>query len=327
MKKYFISILLLATFVAHGQKPKKTFDHTEFSKQVVLGIAYSMDGSYLDYNAQQYIIIKTGKTSSEISEMAANYKASCEKDLVEIRNQKLAIMVETVDVSVIQESPYKVADIIIHSTYDGKKIDLKLTNCIQTDRSWFLGDHITASGDGVSVPHVVTQYNQTTDTVQAIQTSETLETTTTTNENESSTTVEDPILPTEFQSLIGTWSISQVTVNGKEKSNIGYNGDFSFIAQYLDDEMWLGGNPREMTFHADGTLTYDDFFVQKREIVSSTWNLQTSENEDGSFSYTLWIEKITNNGTTGCIHTNFLIKDGVMTFQYIDADVKYLLKL
>jgi hypothetical protein len=571
MKKYLFSFLLLTTVVAFGQKPKKTFDHTEFAKQVVLGIGYSMEGSYIDYNAQQFIILKTGKTSTEISEMAANYKASCEKDLVEIRNQKLPIVVETVDMVVLQDSPYKVADITIHSTYSGRKIDLKLTNCIQTDRTWVLGDHILASGEGVAAPVVTNDNNQTTGLANAIQNSETQEesikgtsiptkgyvgtrftqvgndpssqyilhdqiglplsgylitwsgekkeavivyqepeklfsfafdlaickeangkkadilnpqnepnfaswvkketlrafyvggqlyfqampgqwyilmsegairklvnidkttvngvnsyvvnewvqklntapigtsgmmlsfknsmsslvhehaemaekislkeegyqwknferlvkeynlwydqqtglpavnyvfdiagaakpittstnnttsvsqenTTTTTTENESSSSTENPSLPAEFQTLIGTWSFSIATVNGKERSTTGYNGDFSYSTQYLDDEMWLGGNPREMTFHADGTLTYDELFVQKREVISSTWSLQTNENEDGTVTYVLWIERITKQGTTGNMYTNFLIKDGVMTFVLIDADVKYLLK-
>ncbi|MBK9191392.1 MAG: hypothetical protein IPM77_07690 [Crocinitomicaceae bacterium] len=576
MKIIFLSTFLLPCSTFFCQKPKNTFAHTEFAKQVVLGIAYSMDGSYIDYNSQQYIISKTGKSAEEVTEMAAAYKASCEKDLVEIRNQKLPIVVGTVDVIVLQESPMKTADIVIHSTYNNRMIDLHLKNCIQTDRTWVLGDHILATGDGVEAPVTNSNNNESSGLANAIQNSNekeesikgtsievkgyqgtkfaqsgndvssqyirhdqigyplkgyvvsstgvkteavivyqepekllssgfdlaickeannqkpdilnpqsepnfaswlnkkdlraffvgdqlffqampgkwyilmsegairklvtiekitsngvssytatewvqklnneptgtagmflnfknsmsslvnensemaekislkeegyqrknferlvkefnlwydqqsglpsvnyvfdvegaakpvvnnvsentttentTTENTTTENittENTNATdnpnvtsdetsSGENQSLPAGFESLISAWSFSAAILNGKDKSNM-----------YLDDEGWLGGNPREMTFHGNGSLTYDDFFVQKKGIVSATWQLMKSENEDGTVSYSLWIENITSYGTTVSNYTNFLIKDGVMTFVYLEPDVKYTVK-
>ncbi|HUX97521.1 MAG TPA: hypothetical protein VMV47_17440 [Bacteroidales bacterium] len=145
----FILLLLAASLSAQG-KPKKTFDATAFGKQVVLGIAYDMDASCANENAKQYISKKTGMPAADVTQMVTDYRSSLETDLTDIRSQKLPILVQTVDVEVIEETPVKKANLIIHSNYKGTKIDLRLTNCIQTDQTWVLGDHIIASGDGIA---------------------------------------------------------------------------------------------------------------------------------------------------------------------------------
>ncbi|MBL7899779.1 MAG: hypothetical protein JNJ99_14665 [Crocinitomicaceae bacterium] len=126
---------------------------------------------------------------------------------------------------------------------------------------------------------------------------------------------ENQTLPVGLETLVGSWTFNLASVNGKDKSNM-----------YLDDEGWLGGNPREMTFHADGTVTYDELFVQKREVISSTWSLSEIENEDGTISYMLWINKTSNYGSTTNQYTHFRIQEGVMTFVFVEADVKYTVK-
>lgn len=152
MKKLtnLLLMLLIAASLSAQGKPKKTFNATEFGKQVVLGIAFAMDASYPNYNAQQYIIKKTGLPAADVTQMVTDNRNSVETDLTDIRGKKLPILVETVDVEVIEETPVKKANLTIHSNYKGTKIDLKLTNCIQTDQTWVLGDHILASGDGIA---------------------------------------------------------------------------------------------------------------------------------------------------------------------------------
>ena len=152
MKKLTIlfTLLLIATGLSAQGKPKKTFDAVAFGKQVVLGIAYEMDGSYPNNAAQQYIITKTGFPAADVTKMVTDNRSSVETDLTDIRSKKLPLLVQTVDVEVIEETPVKKANLTIHSEYKGTKIDLKLTNCIQTDQTWVLGDHIIASGDGIA---------------------------------------------------------------------------------------------------------------------------------------------------------------------------------
>lgn len=102
-----------------------------------------------DDEALKYISDKTGKSIEELEKEKANNLNQLQVDVAFLNNNRIFRKYDDISVNVKQEEPIKVADIVLHCEDDGKVYDITLTNCIQTDRTWVLGDHIKASGPGV----------------------------------------------------------------------------------------------------------------------------------------------------------------------------------
>lgn len=102
-----------------------------------------------DDEALKYISDKTGKSIEELEKEKANNLNQLQVDVAFLNNNRIFRKYDDISVNVKQEEPIKVADIVLHCEDDGKVYDITLTNCIQTNRTWVLGDHIKASGPGV----------------------------------------------------------------------------------------------------------------------------------------------------------------------------------
>lgn len=150
MKKIILGVLALALVVtSFAQKPKKTHDAEKFVKKVQFSMTPELIGKWMpNAAALEYIAEKSGTP-------LAGLKAANEKNSIIIKqNAKdfvahgLPYIIDEITVEVKQESPIKIANILAHCHTKDKKFILNLTNCVQTNISWYLGDGIVPEGDG-----------------------------------------------------------------------------------------------------------------------------------------------------------------------------------
>ena len=143
----FISI----QFVCLAQKPKKTHDHENFVKKVTLSLAPSLITKWIpDDEAINYVAGKTDKTKAQLKSDVERLSEQVKEDAqFIIDNGIYANKYNKISVNVKQEKPVKIADIVLHCEFKGDVFDITLKDCIQTDRSWYLGGRIIPSGDGI----------------------------------------------------------------------------------------------------------------------------------------------------------------------------------
>ncbi|PHR48820.1 MAG: hypothetical protein COA32_04975 [Fluviicola sp.] len=143
----FISI----QFVCLAQKPKKTHDHENFVKKVTLSLAPSLITKWMpDDEAINYVAGKTDKTKAQLKSDVERLSEQVKEDAqFIIDNGIYANKYNKISVNVKQEKPVKIADIVLHCEFKGDVFDITLKDCIQTDRSWYLGGRIIPSGDGI----------------------------------------------------------------------------------------------------------------------------------------------------------------------------------
>lgn len=151
MKKKFI-VSLAALFIAcitMAQKPKATYDHSAFAKKTVNGFnMYGIENMCADYNGLKYISAATGKTMAEVTEQNNANKASILVDVEALKKRGVVAAFERAEVKIIEETPLKIADIIMYCKSNGASYTLIFKNCIQSNTTWILGDHIEA-GEGI----------------------------------------------------------------------------------------------------------------------------------------------------------------------------------
>jgi hypothetical protein len=150
MKKIILGALALTlSIVSFAQKPQKTYDENKFMKKVQFSFTPELiEKNMPDEEALQYISEKSGKSLEELkTENAANLE-NIKNGITEINALGLAYVWDNIEVKVIQESPVKIANLLIQCHAKEKVFVLNLTNCVQTNISWYLGDGIVPEGDG-----------------------------------------------------------------------------------------------------------------------------------------------------------------------------------
>lgn len=150
MKKTILGILVLTiTLTSFAQKPKKTYDETKFMKKVQFSFMPELINKNMpDDEALQYISEKSGKSLDELKAANETNLETIKKAIIEINALGLVYVWDNVEVKIIQENPIKVANLLIHCHAKDKKFVFNLTNCVQTNLSWYLGDNIIPKGEG-----------------------------------------------------------------------------------------------------------------------------------------------------------------------------------
>ena len=150
MKK---STLLLLTLVICGysfaQKPKKTHNHEAFAKKAVMSMAY-IEKMCPNDDALSYMSEKSGLSLDELKARQPKNLASLKEDIKFIMDNGIYGSMDGVELTNIRETPVKMADIVVNYTNKTGKFQFILTNCVQTNISWYLGDRIDAQGEGIS---------------------------------------------------------------------------------------------------------------------------------------------------------------------------------
>ncbi len=150
MKTLLLSVLaILISVHCYAQKPKKTFDSEKFVKKVQFSMVPDLIGKWLpDDAALQHIADKSGKKLGELREEKKTNSENIKKNVDGFMSKGLAYIIDKTEVKVKQETPVKIADIVLYCHTKGNKFTMTLSNCVQTNISWYLGDAITAEGDG-----------------------------------------------------------------------------------------------------------------------------------------------------------------------------------
>lgn len=150
MKKTILGILVLTiTLTSFAQKPKKTYDETKFMKKVQFSFTPELINKNMPNDeALQYISEKSGKSLDELKAANTTNLETIKKAITNINALGLVYVWDNVEVKIIQESPIKVANLLIHCHAKDKKFVINLTNCVQTNISWYLGDGVVPEGDG-----------------------------------------------------------------------------------------------------------------------------------------------------------------------------------
>ena len=150
MKKTILGILVLTiALTSFAQKPKKTYDETKFMKKVQFSFTPELISKNMpDDEALQYISEKTGKSLDELKAANETNLETIKKAITEINALGLVYVWDNAEVKVKQEDPVKIADILVHCHAKDKKFVFNLSNCVQTNLSWYLGDNIIPEGEG-----------------------------------------------------------------------------------------------------------------------------------------------------------------------------------
>ncbi len=140
----FIFLLLTANLFAQT-KPDKTFDHEKFGKKVYGNFSAGMDQSIFlpDDNALEYISSKSGRSIDDLKAERELNKQYLSDDRGALQKENAGgLMVLKVELVKVDNPKLTMGNIII--TAQNKIIELR--NCIQTDRTWVLGDYMGIQG-------------------------------------------------------------------------------------------------------------------------------------------------------------------------------------
>jgi len=150
MKTLLLSTLVvLISLTSYAQKPKKTHNSEKFVKKVQFSMTPDLIGKWLpNDDALQYIAEKGDKKLGELRAEKKTNLENIKKDADDFVSKGLAYIIDKIEVKVKQESPVKVADIVLYCHTKENKFTLKLSNCVQTNISWYLGDAIIPEGSG-----------------------------------------------------------------------------------------------------------------------------------------------------------------------------------
>jgi len=140
---------LVISSVVLAQKPKKTHDFNVFAKK----INFSFVPEYIvnrlpDDRALQFISEKTGTSVADLQKQRVENKNKIREELTEIKKVIPNHIYTNAEVRIVQETPIRIADIVLHCTVTAGEVSFVLKNCIQTNLSWYLGDGVTVEGDG-----------------------------------------------------------------------------------------------------------------------------------------------------------------------------------
>ncbi len=144
-----IALLSVSAMDLEAQRKKRTHNFEKFAKKVVLYMNTDVAHWSPDDEALQYISKQTANDLSAVKAKAKKDKEQVVADVKFLNDNGVYRKLESADIEVIQEKPVKKANIILHCSYKDKEFDLTLTNCIQTNTTWVLGDGVVPSGKGV----------------------------------------------------------------------------------------------------------------------------------------------------------------------------------
>jgi len=140
----FMMLLLSASLFAQV-KPDKTFDFDKFGKKVYGNFSAGMDQSIFlpDDKALEFISSKTGRTMDDLKAERELNKQYLSEDKMALQKENAGgLMVLKVELVKVDNPKLTMGNIII--TAQNKIIELR--NCIQTDRTWVLGDYMGIQG-------------------------------------------------------------------------------------------------------------------------------------------------------------------------------------
>jgi len=140
---------LVISSIVLAQKPKKTHDFNVFAKK----INFSFTPEYIvnrlpDDRALQYISDQTGTSLADLQKQRTANKEKIRAELTKIKTVIPNHIYIDAEVRMVQKTPVKIADIVLHCKVTAGEVSFVLKNCIQTNLSWFLGDGVTVEGDG-----------------------------------------------------------------------------------------------------------------------------------------------------------------------------------
>jgi len=142
------AMLIIAPSVIFAQK--KTHDHEKFVKKIVFSLTPQLLVKWVpDDAAIKYVSDRGGSPIEELKKEVEAMTENLKEDAQFLIDNGIYIKYDKITVNVKQSEPYKIADIVIHCEFKGDVYDVTLHNCVQTDQSWYLGDAIRATGEGV----------------------------------------------------------------------------------------------------------------------------------------------------------------------------------
>lgn len=150
MKLLLLSTLaVLISLTSFAQKPKKTHDSEKFAQLVYFSMTSELIGRCLPNDAAlQYVADNSGKKLGELREESKMNTENLKKDADQLTSKGLVYILDKTEVIVKQESPFIIADIVMHCHVKENTFTVTLSNCFQTNISWYLGDAITPEGAG-----------------------------------------------------------------------------------------------------------------------------------------------------------------------------------
>ena len=116
MKKIILGVVaVLIGLSGYTQKQQKTYDAQKFMKKVQFSFTPELISKWMpDDEALQYVAEKSGKSMDELkAERDANTE-QIKKSVTEINGLGLVYVWDSAEEKIKQESPVKIADIIIH---------------------------------------------------------------------------------------------------------------------------------------------------------------------------------------------------------------------
>lgn len=142
-------LILIITTTSMAQKPKKTHNHEAFVKKVKMAFVPDYIGRYMPNDvALNYMAEKSGRPISELKAENGVNLENVKKNLQYLLDNNIAFVVDKTELNVTQETPYKIADIIIHCSFRDNNFKIKMSDCVQTNISWYVGTEIVPEGDG-----------------------------------------------------------------------------------------------------------------------------------------------------------------------------------
>ena len=143
MKRSIILFVLAVALplVGFSQKPKKTHDHEKFAKKAIMSMAY-IEKMCVDENALNYISEKTGVSVDDLKKQQESNLEILKEDVQFIMDNGIWGTQGSIELTNVKETPVKTADIVVHYTNKSGDFTYVLTNCVQTNISWYMGDGI-----------------------------------------------------------------------------------------------------------------------------------------------------------------------------------------
>lgn len=147
MKRISFSIYCLVIILPIVAKAQKGTDHDKFARKFYQHYSYDeskVENLLPDAAALSYISSKTGEPLDALQARNEQQRKFLKSDLSKLsdagENKKNVIDDSRIEIK--QETPIKVADILLMTHWGSQKFTILLQNCVQTDKGWFLGDFV-----------------------------------------------------------------------------------------------------------------------------------------------------------------------------------------
>ncbi len=150
IKKIVLPVVIVAlSLSAMAQKPKKTHDYKKFAKKAVMSMMY-IEKMYADDAALSFISDKSGVSVDDLKAQKAANITTVKEDVKFITDNSIYGVMGTIELTNVRKTPVMMADIVVNYTNKTGSFQFILTNCTQTNISWYMGDRIDAQGEGIA---------------------------------------------------------------------------------------------------------------------------------------------------------------------------------